>query len=151
LLEEALKFFAGNDRPDLSTLGDAAREKFCLLGCDRQGESNLVCWNVIGGLDQDFTHTQAGEGKIFASTRAADIPIVRDKVGHGSNGLERDRGSMRNRLDRVAGTEQIDGVAIQARVLLDENAEREWIIFLKGRRFGKAFADEIAQGAEVAS
>jgi hypothetical protein len=43
---------------------------------------------------------------------------------------------MRDRLDRVAGTEQIDGVAIKARVLLDKNAKREWIIVLKGRRLG---------------
>ena len=47
------------------------------------------------------------------------------------NGLERDRGSMRDRLDRIASTEQIDGVAIEVRVLVDENVKREWIIVLK--------------------
>jgi len=58
---------------------------------------------------------------------------------------------MRDGLDRIAGTEQIDGVAVEVRILLDESTEREWIIVLKGRRFGKAFVDEIAQDAEVAS
>ena len=75
---------------------------------------------------------QAGEGKIFASARAADLSVTRDKVGHGSNGLDGDRGSMRDGLDRIASTEQIDGVAIKVRVLLDESAKREWVIALKG-------------------
>jgi hypothetical protein len=132
LVEEFLKFFAGKDRPDLGTLSNASGEEFCLFGCDRQGESNLVYRNAIGGLDQDFAHAQAGEGEIFAGTRAADISVIRDKVGHGSNGLERDRGSMRNRLGRIASTEQIDGVAIEARFSVDQSAKREWIIVLKG-------------------
>ena len=132
-------------------MGDAAGEEFCLFGCDRQGESNLVCWNAIGGLNQNFAHAQIGEGEILAGTGAADIPVIRDKVGHGFDGLERDRGGMRNGLDRIARTEQIDGIAIEVRVLVDENADRERIVVLKRRGFAEAFADEIAQGAKVAS
>jgi hypothetical protein len=49
------------------------------------------------------------------------------------------------------GAMQIDCVAIKVRVLLDENAKRERIIVLQGRRFGKTFVDETGQGAEVAS
>ena len=58
---------------------------------------------------------------------------------------------MRNGLDRIARTEQIDGIAIEVRVLVDENADRERIVVLKRRGFAEAFADEIAQGAKVAS
>jgi predicted alpha/beta hydrolase len=57
---------------------------------------------------------------------------------------------MRNGLDRIASTQQIDGVAIEVRILVDENAKRERIIVLKGRGIGEAFVDKIAQGAEVA-
>jgi hypothetical protein len=39
---------------------------------------------------------------------------------------------MRNGLDRIACAEQIDCVAIEVRILVDENAKRERIIVLKG-------------------
>jgi len=38
---------------------------------------------------------------------------------------------MRDRLDRIACAEQIDCVAIEVRILVDESAKREWIVVLK--------------------
>jgi hypothetical protein len=87
--------------------------------------------------------------RVFASARAADLPVIRDKMGHGSNGLDGESSSMRDGLDRIAGTEQIDGIAIEVWVLLDESANWKRIIVLKGGRFGEALVDKITQGDEV--